>query len=80
VHRSRNSWQWAIDHHRAEDWLDQPLRPTTRPDRPGLAEIATQVGLPEPTSRRMLLPLFVALGALTFDGVSYVRAQEPPRA
>ena len=28
----------------------------------------------------MLLPLFVALGALTFDGVSYVRAQEPPRA
>jgi hypothetical protein len=28
----------------------------------------------------MLLPLFVALGALTFDGDSYVRAQEPPRA
>ena len=37
--------QWAIDHHRGEDWLDQPLRPTTRPDRPSLAEIATQVGL-----------------------------------
>jgi hypothetical protein len=62
--------QWAIDHHRGEDWLDQPLRPTTRPDRPSLAEIATQVGLPEPTSRRMLLRLFVALGALTFDGAA----------
>jgi hypothetical protein len=72
--------QWAIDHHRGEDWLDQPLRSTTRPDRPSPAEIPTQVGLPEPTSRRMLLRLFRCPRRLDLRRGSYVRAKEPPSA
>ena len=71
--------RWGIDHYRGEGWLDQPQR-LTIPMRnyPSVAEIAAQVGLREPTSRRELLPLFVALGVLTFDGSRYVGVERPP--
>ncbi|TDO26245.1 hypothetical protein EV643_1655, partial [Kribbella sp. VKM Ac-2527] len=71
--------RWGIDHYRGEAWLDQPQRMTI-PMRnyPSLAEIAAQVGLREPRSRRELLPLFVALGVLTFDGSRYVGVERPP--
>jgi hypothetical protein len=72
---------WGIDHYRGEEWLDQPLRRTSlRDSYPSLAEIAAQVGVPEPTSRRELLQLFVALGVLTFDGTHYVGVERPPMA
>lgn len=73
--------RWGIDHCRGDDWLDQPLRRTNpRDDYPSLAEIAAQVGVPEPTSRREVLPLFVALGVLTFDGTRYLGVERPPMA
>ncbi|TWD80742.1 hypothetical protein FB561_1830 [Kribbella amoyensis] len=69
---------WGIDHFRGEDWLDQPFRTTVpRDGYPTLAEIAAQVGRPEPTSRREMLTLFVALGVLTFDGTRYAGIAEP---
>ncbi|MEU4287370.1 hypothetical protein AB0E63_04040 [Kribbella sp. NPDC026596] len=72
---------WGIDHYRGEAWLDQPLRMTgTRDAYPSLAEIAAQVGVAGPASRREMLPLFVALGYLAFDGVRYVGVERPPMA
>jgi hypothetical protein len=73
--------RWGIDHYRGEEWLDQRLRMTSPKDGyPSLAEIAAQVDLPEPTSRRELLRLFIALGVLTFDGTRYVGVERPPMA
>lgn len=59
-----------------------PSEPSRRPKDgyPNLAEISAQVGLPEPRSRRELLPLFVALRVLTFDGSRYVRVERPAMA
>lgn len=73
---------WGADHYRGADWLDQPLRqgPRSRPDWPGLAEIAGQVGVPEPTIRRELLPLYLALRMISFDGLRYRAAEHPPSA
>jgi hypothetical protein len=73
--------QWGVDHYRGENWLDQPLAGShTLRGHPTLAEIAGQVGVPEPTTRREVLPLAVALGVLTFDGNRYVGVEHPPLA
>ncbi|WP_112238426.1 DUF6042 family protein [Kribbella monticola] len=69
--------QWAIDHYRGDQWLDQPLSTYTTPGHPSLAEIAAQVGVPEPTIRRDVLPLAVALGLLRFEGTRYVGVERP---
>jgi hypothetical protein len=73
--------QWGLDHFRGAEWLDKPLYSMSpRPGYPTLAEIAAQVGVPEPTTRREVLPLMVALGVLTFDGGRYVGVERPARA
>ncbi|MEV8374214.1 DUF6042 family protein [Kribbella sp. NPDC056861] len=71
--------RWATEHSWGENWLDQPL---TADDHGfalmTVAEAAEQLGRPEPTTRRMLPPLFTALGCLTFDGNRYRQAPAPP--
>ncbi|WP_432893666.1 DUF6042 family protein [Kribbella sp. CA-245084] len=73
---------WGADHHRGADWLDQPLRqgPPSRPEWPSLAELAGQVDVPEPTTRRELLPLYIALRMVSFDGLRYRAVEHPPSA
>ncbi len=72
---------WGADHHRGPDWLDQSF-PVSHPREgwPTLAEIARQVRVPEPQVRRDLLPLYVALQILTFDGTRYVAVDDKPAA
>jgi hypothetical protein len=73
---------WGADHYRGPDWLDQTFHKSSRyqPEWPNLAEIAGQVGVPEPTIRRDLLPLYLALRMITFDGSRYRPAEHPPSA
>lgn len=72
---------WGADHHRGPNWLDQTLRVShPREGWPTLAEIARQIRVPEPRVRRDLLPLYVALRILTFDGTRYVAVDDKPAA
>ncbi|MDX6279893.1 MAG: hypothetical protein QOH03_964 [Kribbellaceae bacterium] len=73
--------QWGVDHHRGDDWLEQPLRrQSPPPGYPTLGDIAGQVGLPPPSIQSEMLRLAVAIGFLTFDGGRYARAERPPMA
>ncbi|MGW7681543.1 DUF6042 family protein [Kribbella sp. NPDC054772] len=70
---------WAADHYRGPDWLSQALgRDLPSEDWPSRADIARMVGVPEPTTRRDLLPVYVALQILTFDGTRYVAVEDKP--
>ncbi|TCC07282.1 hypothetical protein [Kribbella soli] len=72
---------WGADHHRGPNWLDQPLRVNQPRDGwPTLAEIARQVRVPEPRIRRDLLPLYVGLQMVTFDGTRYAAVEDKPLA
>ncbi|GAA0951580.1 hypothetical protein GCM10009554_53250 [Kribbella koreensis] len=71
--------EWASTHSWGDDWLDQPLTPADRAYQlMTLATVAEQLGRAEPTSRRMLPPLFTALGCLTFGGDRYRRSPVEP--
>lgn len=73
--------QWGLERRRGEGWLDDPpLGSDPRPGWPTLGEISAQVGLAVPTVRRAVLPLMVAVGMLTFDGVRYFGVDRPPLA
>ncbi|WP_328329915.1 DUF6042 family protein [Kribbella sp. NBC_00382] len=71
--------EWASAHSWGDDWLDQPL---TLADHGyqlmTLAAVAEQLDRVEPITRRMLPPLFTALGCLTFDGSRYRRSPDSP--
>ncbi|MGW6200836.1 DUF6042 family protein [Kribbella sp. NPDC055110] len=72
---------WGVDHYRGPDWLDKPFYIGPRGEGwPTLADIARQVGVPEPKVRRDLLPLYVALRILAFDGTRYVAIKDKPLA
>ncbi len=72
---------WGADHHRGPNWLDQSFsKSPTREGWPTLADIARQVRVPEPEVRRDLLPLYVALQMLTFDGTRYFGINDKPLA
>jgi hypothetical protein len=72
---------WGADHHRGPNWLDQPFYAGhSREGWLTLADIARQVRVPEPRIRRDLLPLYVALQILTFDGTRYVAIKDKPLA
>ncbi|MFF0341477.1 hypothetical protein [Kribbella sp. NPDC004875] len=68
---------WGAEHYRGPDWLSQTLgRDLSREGWPNRADIARMAGLPEPTTRRDLLPVYVALEILTFDGTRYVAVDD----
>ncbi|MFF1819619.1 hypothetical protein ACFVWG_20125 [Kribbella sp. NPDC058245] len=69
---------WGAAHSRPEDWLDRDLLLGTHELELPIADIALQVGQPAPTTPRMLLPVFVALGYLTFDGHNYLHNPARP--
>ncbi|MEV0797615.1 hypothetical protein AB0I34_07990 [Kribbella sp. NPDC050281] len=72
---------WGAAHYRGPNWLDQPLRSSqTRPGWPSVADIARQVGIGTLGTRGDLLPLYVALRILTFDGMRYVAIDDKPMA
>ena len=72
---------WGTDHYRGPNWLDQSLRNShALPGCPNLADIARQVGVRAPRTRRDLLPLYVGLRILTFDGTRYVAIDDKPMA
>ncbi|MEV6410683.1 DUF6042 family protein [Kribbella sp. NPDC051718] len=71
--------EWAAAHSWGDDWLDQPLTPADHGYQlMTLTAAAEQLGRPAPTTRRMLPPLFTALGHLTFDGDRYRRSPASP--
>ncbi|MEU4192088.1 hypothetical protein AB0E69_09330 [Kribbella sp. NPDC026611] len=69
---------WGVAHQRGDNWLDEQLHLSTHRGQMPLADIAAQLQLPAPTTPRGLLPLFVALGYLLYDGERYRFAPEPP--
>jgi hypothetical protein len=60
---------WGTAHHWRAGWLDEPLEPDlpVPPGRLLRAELAGQLGLPEPASRRELLAVLAAAGVLSFE-------------
>jgi hypothetical protein len=71
--------EWASEHAWGDDWLDRPLTAADHGHQlMTLAAVAEQLGRPEPTTRRMLPPLFTAIGCLTFDGDRYRRSAAAP--